>query len=67
LLEEGFAEIGFRAYNLSPAHSREFEGVPGKDLWALPNDRHPSARVQKFYAEQMYSQLVADGFLPVNP
>jgi hypothetical protein len=50
LLEEGFAEIGFRAYNLSPAHSREFEGVPGKDLWALPNDRHPSARVQKFYA-----------------
>ena len=67
LLEEGFAEVGFRAYNLFPAYSQEFEGVPEKDLWALPNDRHPSARVHKFYAEQMYSRLVADGLLPVSP
>jgi hypothetical protein len=63
LLEEGFAEVGFRAYNLYPAYSQEFEGVPEKDLWALPNDRHPSVRVHKFYAEQMYSRLVADGLL----
>jgi hypothetical protein len=67
LLEEGFAEVGFRAYNLFPAYSREFEGVPEKDLWALPNDRHPSAMVHKFYAEQMYSRLLADGLLPVSP
>lgn len=63
LLEEGFAEVGFRAYNLFPAYSQEFEGVPEKDLWALPNDRHPNARVHKFYAEQMYARLVADGLL----
>jgi hypothetical protein len=67
LLEEGFAEVGFRAYNLFPAYSQEFEDVPEKDLWALPNDRHPSARVHKFYAEQMYSRLVADGLLPASP
>jgi hypothetical protein len=67
LLEEGFAEVGFRAYNLFPAYSQEFEGLPGKDLWALPNDRHPSAKVHEFYAEQMYSRLVADGLLPVVP
>jgi hypothetical protein len=67
LLEEGFAEVGFRAYNLFPAYSQEFEGVAEKDLWALPNDRHPSARVHEFYAEQMYSRLVADGLLPVSP
>jgi hypothetical protein len=67
LLEEGFAEVGFRAYNLFPAYSHEFEGVPEKDLWALPNDRHPSAKVHEFYAEQMYSRLVADGLLPVSP
>jgi len=67
LLEEGFAKVGFRAYNLFPAYSQEFEGVPEKALWALPNDRHPSARVHKFYAEQMYSRLVADGLLPVSP
>jgi hypothetical protein len=63
LLEEGFAEAGFRAYNLFPAYSQEFEGVPEKDLWALPNDRHPSARVHRFYAEQMYSRLVTNGLL----
>jgi hypothetical protein len=67
LLEEGFAEVGFRAYNLFPAYSQEFKGVPEKDLWALPNDRHPNARVHKFYAEQMYSRLVADGLLLVSP
>jgi hypothetical protein len=67
LLEEGFAEVGFRAYNLFPAYSQEFEGVPEKDLWALPNDRHPNARVHKFYAEQIYSRLVADGLLTVGP
>ncbi len=52
-----FAKNGFTSVNLQPALVREFGPVPGKHLWALPNDGHPGPVFNEFFARFIWEVI----------
>ncbi len=56
-LYEVFSKAGFRTTNLHPAYVKEFGDKAEKSLWALPDDSHPGAAINKFFAEEMWKVL----------
>lgn len=60
LLAQEFAAAGFHTVNLEAAFQAEFGEVPYKQLWALPNDGHPNATLQAFYAREIWGVIESE-------
>jgi lysophospholipase L1-like esterase len=56
-LRDEFAAQGFHTVNLHDKFVKTFGPETRKDLWAMPNDPHPGAAVNRFFAREVWNVL----------